>query len=51
VVFGVALDPQPDFTAMALLALRDSIYAGEPLLLRSLYYLANRFDASPVPIQ
>jgi hypothetical protein len=49
VVFGVALDPQPDFTAMALLALRDSIYAGEPLIARSLDYLAKRFDASPAP--
>jgi hypothetical protein len=49
VVFGVALDPQPDFTAMALLALRNSIHAGEPLMTRSLDYLANRFDASPAP--
>jgi hypothetical protein len=49
VVFGVALDPQPDFTAMALLALRDSIHAEEPLIARSLDYLASRFDGSPAP--
>ena len=47
VVFGVSLEPQPDFTAMALLALRDSPYARGSLADRSLDYLARRFEASP----
>ena len=46
VVFGVSLDPHPDFTAMAVLALRDSIHAQKAIVRRSLDYLANRFDAS-----
>jgi hypothetical protein len=49
VVFGVSLDPQPDFTAMALLALRDSIHAKGALVDRSLAYLAGRFTASRAP--
>jgi hypothetical protein len=49
VVFGVSLDPQPDFTAMALLALRDSIHAKDPLVDSSLAYLAGRFTALRAP--
>ena len=39
VVFGVELDPHPDFTAMALLALRHSIHASQAIVHRSLNYL------------
>lgn len=49
VVFGVPLEPQPDFTAMALLALRSSVYDNQPLVNRSLDYLADRFELSRPP--
>lgn len=49
VVFGVGLDPHPDFTAMAVLALRDSIHDHEEIVRRSLDYLANRFHTSAPP--
>lgn len=49
VVFGVPLEPQPDFTAMALLALRDSNFSSGPLVDRSLDYLGGRLDASLAP--
>ena len=49
VVFGVDLDPQPDFTAMALLALRDSSSGREVLLRRSLDYLGTRLEGSSSP--
>lgn len=41
-VFGVALDPHPDFTAMALLALHGQVEAGHPMIEKSLNYLAGR---------
>ena len=46
VAFGVELSPHPDFTAMALLALRGFAHAGQPLVHTSLDYLATRFDAA-----
>jgi len=46
VVFGISLDPHPDFTAMAVLALRGSGATHEILLRRSLNYLATRLDGS-----
>jgi len=49
IVFGVSLDPHPDFTAMAVLGLRDSIHAQKQIVRRSLDFLANRFDASLSP--
>ncbi len=49
VVFGVDLDPHPDFTAMALLALRDGSPGYEALLNRSLDYLKARLEGSCSP--
>ena len=49
VVFGVDLDPHPDFTAMALLALRNGSPGHEVLLRRSLDYLATRLEGSSSP--
>jgi hypothetical protein len=49
VVFGVNLDPHPDFTAMAILALRGCGPAYEILLNRSLNYLAIRLEGSSSP--
>jgi hypothetical protein len=49
VVFGVELDPHPDFTAMALLALRGSAHRGATIVPRSLDYLAARLNESPSP--
>jgi hypothetical protein len=46
VVFGVELDPHPDFTAMALLALRGSVERGERIIRLSLDYLATRLSTS-----
>jgi len=41
-VFGVALDPHPDFTAMALLALRGVLDRNEAIIAKSLDYLVLR---------
>lgn len=49
VVFGVSLDPHPDFTAMAVLALRDCGPAHETLQVRSLDYLGRRLEGSSSP--
>lgn len=49
VVFGVELDPHPDFTAMALLALRHSMHANQAIVHRSLNYLLGRLDTSRSP--
>lgn len=49
VVFGVELDPHPDFTAMAALALRRSVQPREPIIWRSLDYLAARLKTSLSP--
>ena len=49
VVFGVDLDPHPDFTAMALLALRNGSPGHEVLLRRSLDYLGTRLEDSSSP--
>ncbi len=49
VVFGVDLDPHPDFTAMALLALRNGSPGHEVLLRRSLDYLGARLEGSSSP--
>jgi hypothetical protein len=49
VVFGVELDPHPDFTAMAVLALRDSRDGREVVVPRSLDYLVARLSASFSP--
>lgn len=49
VVFGVELDPHPDFTAMALLTLRGSAHTGATIVPRSLDYLAARLNESPSP--
>jgi hypothetical protein len=49
VVFGVDLDPHPDFTAMALLALRNGSPGHEDLLRRSLDYLGTRLEESSSP--
>lgn len=46
VVLGVALDPHPDFTAMALLALRNYTNTDNPTVVAALDYLANRFKDS-----
>lgn len=43
IVFGVELDPHPDFTAMALLALRDPALKRE--VIGGLDYLARRITA------
>jgi hypothetical protein len=49
VVFGVDLDPHPDFTAMALLALRGGIPPHENPLRGSLNFLATRLEGSSSP--
>ncbi|MBK7929881.1 MAG: hypothetical protein IPJ98_21125 [Bryobacterales bacterium] len=49
VVFGVDLDPHPDFTAMALLALRNESPGYVVLLRRSLDYLGARLEGSSSP--
>jgi len=49
VVFGVDLDPHPDFTAMAALALRDSGQGRSAIVHRSLDYLVARLSASFSP--
>ena len=41
-VFGVPLEPHPDFTAMALLALRGSSNRDLPIIAKSLDYLPHR---------
>jgi hypothetical protein len=46
VVFGVDLDPHPDFTAMAVLALSYPGLAHESLLRKALSYLAARIERS-----
>lgn len=46
VVFGVSLDPHPDFTAMALLALRERIPSRSEPIRAALEYLANRLTSS-----
>ena len=46
VAFGIELSPHPDFTAMALLALRGLAQADRPLVRASLDYLARRLDGS-----
>jgi len=48
-VFGVELDPHPDFTAMAVLALRDSGHGRKAIVWRSLDYLAARLSTSRSP--
>jgi len=45
-VFGVALDPHPDFTAMALIALQGRVEPSQPIIARSLDYLALRLKDS-----
>ncbi len=45
-VFGVPLDPHPDFTAMALLALRRSVSRELPIIAESLSYLSDRVIAT-----
>lgn len=42
VVYGVLLDPHPDFTAMALLALRESSKRSTSAVHRALDYLGSR---------
>jgi hypothetical protein len=49
VVFGVELDPHPDFTAMAALALLHSGHGKEAIVRRSLDYLVDRLDAAKSP--
>lgn len=49
IVFGVELDPHPDFTAMAALALRDSGQGRGAIVHRSLDYLVARLSASFSP--
>ncbi len=49
VVFGVELDPHPDFTAMAAVALRDSLLNRGEVIERSLNYLVTRLSASHSP--
>lgn len=45
-VFGVALDPHPDFTAMALLALHGVVDRNQPIISKSLDYLSLRLRKS-----
>lgn len=45
-VFGVALDPHPDFTAMALIALQGRVEPSQPIVTRSLDYLTLRLKDS-----
>ena len=49
VVFGVELDRHPDFTAMAALALRDSVHGREPVVHGSLDYLVARLTPADSP--
>jgi hypothetical protein len=49
VVFGVELDPHPDFTAMALLALRGSGQRANTIVVRSVDYLVTRLNVSSSP--
>lgn len=49
VVFGVELDPHPDFTAMAALALLHSGHGKTAVVRRSLDYLADRLEAANSP--
>ena len=49
VVFGHNLDPHPDFTAMALLALRDCASNGAPQVTQAISYLGTRLNASSSP--
>jgi hypothetical protein len=49
VVFGVDLDPHPDFTAMALLALCSSAHSQHALVRRSLDYLHDRLTRTLSP--
>jgi hypothetical protein len=49
VVFGVELDPHPDFTAMALLALCSSAHSQHALVHRSLEYLHDRLNRTLSP--
>jgi hypothetical protein len=49
VVLGVPLDPRPDFTAMALLALRHSGHENHPIVTKAVDYLARRlFSVRPL---
>lgn len=45
-VFGVPLDPHPDFTAMALLALNGRSSEPSPIIAKSLGYLPDRLATS-----
>jgi hypothetical protein len=45
-VFGVPLEPHPDFTAMALLALRTVCRSDEPIIATALDYLHGRLVTS-----
>ena len=45
-VFGVALDPHPDFTAMALLVLHGVVDPNQPIISKSLDYLSLRLKNS-----
>ncbi len=47
IVMGVPLDPHPDFTSMALLALKDS--GGHPNISRALDYLSGRAEQLSSP--
>jgi hypothetical protein len=49
VVFGVSLNAHPDFTAMALMALRDSEYKHASAVSKALDYLGSRFNGSRSP--
>ncbi len=49
VVFGVELDPHPDFTAMAVVALRNLPQGRNAIVHRSLEYLVGRLRTSVSP--
>lgn len=49
VVFGVHLDPHPDFTAMALLALRAFVSDADPIVEKGLAYLGSRIRSLTSP--
>ena len=49
VVFGVPLEPHPDFTAMALLALRNSWERDSSAVHRALEYLCRRLATCSSP--
>ncbi|MBK7926032.1 MAG: hypothetical protein IPJ98_00645 [Bryobacterales bacterium] len=49
VVFGVHLDPHPDFTAMALLALRAFVSDADPFVEKGLTYLGGRMRSLTSP--